>query len=75
MKKAMLAVVFAIFIFGALITTQGKTYFFQAIKDVFHYSSDTQGAAVKETPAKFEQTMKKELRYPETKAETKTETK
>lgn len=73
MKKAMLAVIFATFIFGALITTQGKTHFFQAIKDVFHYSADAQSAAVKETPTKFERTMKKELRYPETK--TKTETK
>jgi len=75
MRKVTLAVIFVIFMFGALVTTQGKTYFFQAIKDVFHYFPNEQSAAVKETPTKFENTMKEQLRYPETKAETETETK
>ncbi len=72
MRKAMLAVIFVIFMFGALVTTQGKTYFFQALKDVFHYFPNEQGAAVKETPTKFEDTMKKQLKYPETKSEPET---
>lgn len=75
MRKAMLAVIFVMFMFGALITTRGKTYFFQAMKDVFHYFPNEQSAAVKEIPAKFENTIKKQLRYPETKAKTETETK
>lgn len=72
MKKVMITAMLAIFVFGAFITTHGKTQFFQAIKDVFHYySGDTQRPAVKETPARFEDTVKKQLRYPETEAETK----
>ena len=76
MGKAMVVAISAIFVFGALITasgtSSGKTYFFQAIKDFFHYSeSGTQRPGVKETPTKFEDTMKKQIRYPETKPATK----
>ena len=72
MRKAIVVTIFAIFVLGVLFpvsrTSEGKSHFLQAIKDVFHYfPEDTQRSAVKETPTKFEKTMKKELRYPETK--------
>jgi len=76
MRKTMVVTIFALFVLGVLFpvsrTSEGKSHFFQAIKDVFHYfPEDTQRPAVKETPTKFEDTMKEQLRYPETKAQTK----
>jgi hypothetical protein len=73
MKKVTVLAIFALLALGITIPirTEGKSHFFQAIKDVFHYSSPDSAATVKETPTKFEDTMKKQLKYPETKSETK----
>jgi len=75
MRRVMAVTIFAILVLGVLFpvksTSQGKSHFFQAIKDVFHYYPDTQKATVKETPTRFEDTMKKQTRYPEQKSETK----
>lgn len=75
MKKLMVVSIFAIFVFGALspvITASGKSHFLQACKDVFHYTEkDAVRPGVKETPTKFEDTMKQQIRYPEQKSETK----
>ena len=76
MKRVMAATIFTIFVLGVLFpissTSQGKSHFLQAIKDVFHYfPDDTQGPKVRETPTRFEDTMKKQIRYPEQKSETK----
>ena len=78
MKKAMVATIFAIFVLGAMIpihSNEGKSHFFQALKDVFHYFPGDNTPVAKETPTKFEKTMKKKLKYPEAKTETKPETK
>lgn len=79
MRKAMAVTIFAIFVLGVVIPISSadskNSHFFQAIKDVFHYFPGETKATAKETPTKFEKTMKKELKYPETKTETKSETK
>ncbi|MDD5680077.1 MAG: hypothetical protein PHI59_02420 [Candidatus Omnitrophica bacterium] len=74
MRRAMALALFAIFVLGVMIpirTNEGKSHFFPAIKEFFHYSSGDSKPVVKETPTKFEETMKKQIKYPETKAETK----
>ncbi len=75
MRRVMVVAIFAIFVLGVLFpiksTSEGKSHFFQAIKDVFHYYPETQSPKAKETPTKFEDTMKKQIRYPEQKSETK----
>lgn len=75
MRRVMAVTIFALFVLGVMIpiksASEGKSHFFQAIKDVFHYYPDSQSPKVKETPTKFEDTMKKQLKYPEQKTETK----